>query len=116
VQGQVVTTYVCAQITRWVSDDFPGFVECRFADRFGREWAIIEKLPVLTDADLRSDSQFPQPVLIACEIVARHQDDAGREIADITTLTPWGIEATDGTTRFQLCAEQLQVAPNADLK
>src|SRR5690348_6724852 len=103
-----MTMYVRAQIVKWVSDDFPGFVECRFADRFGREWIVVEKLPILTVADLRSDSQFPQPVLIACEVVARRQDGAGREIADITTKVPWGIEAMDGTTSFQLYAEQLQ--------
>jgi hypothetical protein len=45
---------------------------------------------VLTVAHLRPDSQFPQPGLVACEIVARHQDGAGREIADITTSIPWG--------------------------
>ena len=103
--------YVRAQIVRWVSDDFPGFVECRFADRFGREWIVVEKLPVLTVADLRSDSQFPQPVLIACEVVARRQDGAGRETADVTTKAPWGIKAVDGTTSFQLYAEQLQSDP-----
>ena len=102
-----MTTYVRAQITRWVSDDFPGFVECRFADSSGREWSVIEKLPVLTDADLRSDSQFPQPAFIACEIIARGRDDAGREIAEITTLSPWAIEAMDGTTNFQVYAGQL---------
>jgi hypothetical protein len=104
-----VTAYIRAQIIRWVSDDFPGFVDCRFADASGREWSFIEKLPVVTDADLRSNSEFPQPALIACEIVAGGQDDAGRKIAEITTITPFAIEATDGTTCFQLYAEQLQV-------
>ena len=110
--GVVVTAYIRAEITRWVSDDCPGFVECRFADRFGREWVVVEKAPVLTDAGLRSDSRYPQPVLIACEVVARRQDDAGREIVDITTEIPWAIETTDGTTSFELFAEQLQSDPN----
>jgi hypothetical protein len=110
--GVVVTAYIRAEITRWVSDDCPGFVECRFADRFGREWVVVEKAPVLTGAELRSDSRYPQPVLIACEVLARRQDDAGREITDITTEIPWAIEATDGTTSFQLFAEQLQSDPN----
>jgi len=103
-----VTTYIRAEIIGCISDDFPAIVECRFTDRFGRTWAVVEKLPVLGVADLRSDSQFPQPALIACEIVARRQDDAGRDIADVTTKAPWGIEATDGTTSFQLYPEQLQ--------
>jgi hypothetical protein len=108
----VVTTYIRAEITRWVSDDFPGFVECRFADRFGRKWVVVEKAPVLTDAQLRSASRFPQPVFIACDVVARREDDAGRQIADVTTETPWAIETMDGTTRFQLYADQLQSDPN----
>jgi hypothetical protein len=103
-----VTTNIRAQFIRWVSDDFPGLVECRFTDRLGQQWLVIEKVPVLTDGDLRSDSQLPQPAFIPCEIVARGQDNAGREIADVTTIA--AIEATDGTTCFQLYVEQLQVS------
>jgi hypothetical protein len=104
----VVTTYIQAEIARWISDDFPGFVEWRFSDKFGKEWRGVDKAPVLTTLTVRSDSQFPLPVLIACEVIATRRDSAGREIADITTKTPWGIAATDGTTVFQLYAEQLQ--------
>lgn len=103
--------YIRAEIVRWISDDFPGFVECRFTDRFGKVWTIIEKVPVLTTADLRSMSAFPQPVLIAGEVVAKHRDDAGREVIEISTLTPWGLEAVDGTTSFQFLAEHLQLDP-----
>jgi hypothetical protein len=99
--------YVCAEFVRWISDDFPGFVECRFADASGREWSVIEKVPVLTDAPLRSDSEFPQPAFIACEIVSRGRDDAGRETAIVSTGAPWAIEATDGTTSFEVFAQQL---------
>ncbi|WP_143279006.1 hypothetical protein [Bradyrhizobium sp. C9] len=103
-----MTMHIRVQIIRWISDDFPGYAECRFADRFDREWTIIEKAPVLTVAHLAPDSEFPQPGLVACEIIARHQDDAGREIADVTTSIPWGTKATDGTTSFQLYTEQLR--------
>ncbi|MGJ5093457.1 hypothetical protein ACQR18_15385 [Bradyrhizobium oligotrophicum] len=102
-----MTTYIRAEITRWVSDDFPGFVECRFTDRFGTEWVMVDKSPIFTNLSLRSDSQFPQPALIACEVLAKRQDDAGREIIEITIKTPWGLETTDGTTSFQLYADQL---------
>ena len=107
----VVTTYIRAEITRLISDDFPGFVECRFADRSGADWVIVEKAPVLRGGDLRSDSRFPRPILIACEVIARRRDGAGREIVDVTTEAPWGISASDGTTSFQLYAEQLQSGP-----
>ena len=105
--------YLRAEIVRWVSDDFPGFVECRLTDASERAWSIVEKVPVVTtehlqpDRYLQPDSEFPQPVLIACEIVSRDRDDAGRETARITTSTRLGIEATDGTTSFQVFATQL---------
>ena len=99
--------YVRASITRWVDDYQPGIVECRFTDRFGREWTLIEKLPVVTDANLWPDSQFPQPAFIACEVISKGQDQAGRETAEINTEKPWGIEALDGTTSFPVFANQL---------
>ena len=108
-----MATLIRAQITGWVSDEFPGIVECRFADRFGREWSVIEKLPVVAVTELRPDSQFPQPCSIACEIVGKRKDGAGREIADVIIVAPWGLEATDGTTSFELLAEQIYVDPDA---
>lgn len=99
--------YVRAQITRWVDDHFPGFVECRLTDRLGCEWTFVEKLPVVTDENLWSDSQFPRPVFIACEIVSRGLDESGNETVEISTERPSGIEALDGTTSFQVLASQL---------
>jgi hypothetical protein len=100
--------YVRAAITRWVDDYQPGIVECRFTDRFGHEWTIVEKLPVVTtDESVWSNRQFPQPAFIACEIVSRKRDEAGNEIAEVSTEKPWAIEALDGTTKFQVLASQL---------
>lgn len=106
-----MTTYIRAEISRWVSDDFPGVVECRFTDRLGAEWVIVEKAPVLCDG-VRSSSRFPRPILIACEVIARRKDRTGREIVDITIDAPWGISASNGTSTFELFAEQLQSDPN----
>jgi hypothetical protein len=104
--------YVRTQITRWVDDHFPGIVECRFADRFGREWLFIEKLPVVGgDLSLNADSAYPQPAFIGCEVISRRYDDTGREVAEIDTDQPWGIESEDGVTRFQVFADQLTKAP-----
>jgi hypothetical protein len=103
--------YIRAIVTRWVDDHQPGFVECRFADRFGREWILVEKLPVVTDENLWSNSQFPRPAFIACEIISRGQDESGNETVEISTEKPWAIETIDGTTSFQVLAGQLtQVA------
>jgi hypothetical protein len=105
----MATCCIRAQVIRWVSDDFPGFMECTFTDRLSREWFVIEKLPVLITADIRYGSELPQAVSIPCEIVARGRDDAGREIVEVTTMAPWSIEATDGTSSFQVYADQLQI-------
>jgi hypothetical protein len=99
--------YLRAQITRWIDDDQPGIVECWFMDRFGREWSIIEKLPVVTEAALCADSQFPQPAFIGCTIISRGRDNSGLETIEIATQAPWGIEATDGAAIFQVFTHQL---------
>lgn len=97
-----------AQITRWVDDDpQPGVVECRIVDRFGREWLFIEKSAVVTAADLSSASVYPQPGVIGCTIVSRGHDESNRAIAEIDTEEPWGIESTEGVTRFHVFADQL---------
>jgi hypothetical protein len=107
-----VNTYVRANISRWVDDHQPGFIECRFTDRFDCEWIFIEKSPVITARDLRSDSLFPQPAFIACEIVSRGTDDSGREIVEISTERPWSIAALDGTAHFHVFADQLTASAN----
>jgi hypothetical protein len=99
--------YLRAQITRWIDDDQPGLIECRFMDRFGRERSIIEKLPIVTEAALRADSQFPQPAFIGCPIISRGRDDSGLETVEITAEAPQAIEATDGAAIFQLFTHQL---------
>jgi hypothetical protein len=99
--------FLRAQIVRWVRDDQPGFVDCQFKDAFGRDWSIIEKAPVVTSANVWFNRVFPQPAFVACAIVSRGLDDIGREIAEITTRTPWAIEATDGTNNFRVFLHQL---------
>ena len=94
-------------IVRWVSDDFPGIVECELADRFGKVWRFIEKLPVVTDRSLDGETTYPQPGVIACQIANFGHDETGREVVEIDTRTPWGVEAIDGTTRFRVFRDQL---------
>jgi len=46
-------------IVRFVDEYQPGIVECEFADAEGRIHKIIEKIPIVTAADLWSDSAYP---------------------------------------------------------
>jgi len=103
-------SYIRAQITKLVDrTSYPDIVECRFIDRFGHEWVVIDKLPVVTDAHLGSDSVFPQPAVIACKIVSRSSDASGRDIVEVE-LGP-EMESQDGVTRFEVFADQLTKAP-----
>ena len=99
-----------AMIIRWVDDDFPGFVECELVDRFGKAWRFIEKAAVVSRDNLTGASKYPHPTRIACQVIARGRDASGREIAEIDTEFPWGLQAVDGATRFSVFADQLFVA------
>ena len=97
-----------AKITRWVDDDpQPGIVEFKIVDRFGREWLFVDKVVSVTEANLSSDSVYPQRGLIACTIISRGHDESNYAIAEIDTGKPWGIESQEGITRFQVFADQL---------
>jgi hypothetical protein len=100
---------ITVSIVRWVDDEpQPGIVECKLTDRFGKGWTFIEKSAVVSAAALGSDSAYPQPRLIGCHLITTGLDDSGREFVVVDTELPWGIEADDGTTRFEVFADQLQ--------
>lgn len=40
-------------------------------------------------------------------VLGRGSERDGRETAIIETWTPWGLEATNGTTVFEVFAEQI---------
>jgi hypothetical protein len=94
-------------IVRWASDDFPGIVECHLIDRFGKSWRFVEKVPVVTEQSLGSDSQYPQPGVIACQVTSRGQDGAGRETAEVDTSIPWGIASVEGASHFEVFGDQV---------
>ena len=70
-------------ITRYTDDSNPGWVECKLTDASGREWAFIEKVPIVTTAPLTADTKYPQPGIIACEILERLRSADGREVIAI---------------------------------
>jgi hypothetical protein len=98
---------VSVEIMRYVDDSQPGWVEAKLRDASGRDWVFVEKVPILTEAHLGSESEYPQPGVIACEVVGSWRDGGGREVHAIDTATPWGVEAQGGVSRFEVLAEQL---------
>jgi hypothetical protein len=99
--------YVPVKIVRFVDESFPGFVECHLSDALGQQHVFVDKVPIVTAADLGPESLYPQPGVIACEMSAQWTDEQGRELRRITTETPWGVESTSGETSFVVLAEQL---------
>lgn len=94
---------ISVAITRYVSDDpQPGVVACEFSDAYGRCWDFVEKTAIVSAEYLDAQTSYPQPGILACEIVSRHWDSGGREIILIDTERPWGVESTEGNTRFEV--------------
>lgn len=100
-------TSVAIQIERFVDDYQPGIVECRLVDAQGQSHLFIEKAPIVSTEDLWSDSLYPQPGAIACEIEAEWIDDEGRNLVKINTENPWHVESTTGETHFITLASQI---------
>lgn len=95
------------QIEHFVDGHFPGFVECAFVDAYGVRHEFVEKVPVVSTSDLRSDSLYPQPGYIGCTIEEVLVDDLGRSLVRVSTDKPWSIEAEAGATRFTVFEEQI---------
>jgi hypothetical protein len=89
------------EIRRYVRADFPGWVECVLTDVHGQVWKFVEKVPVVTAEPLDATSTYPRPGVIGCEVVQ------SSEVVVIETVSPWGVEATTGETRFEVRLEQV---------
>jgi hypothetical protein len=91
-------------ITRFVDDHQPGVVECVFSDARGVSHTVIEKIPVITTEDLRSDSRYPRGGEIACTVLERFVDSRGEHVVRIDTELPWHVETVEGETVFEVPA------------
>ena len=106
-----MTYGIRVQVNCVLDDDdhsgFPGWVECEFLDAHGRKWTIVEKIPVVTTTEINDLTIFPQPGFVACTILHRSSDQNGTEILRVSTDKPWGIEASDGSTQFEISSDLL---------
>jgi len=95
------------KITSFISDDQPGFVECKFNDAWNKEYTVQDKVPVVTEKYLDANSEYPQEGVIACEIMKQWVDKDERTIFTVTTKKPWAVDTFDGLTEFDVLEEQL---------
>lgn len=102
-------------ITRYLSDDpQPGIVECEFTDARERRWVFVEKTAVVSADLLESRTAYPQPGIIACEILGQSRDSDGREVFLVDTERPWGVAAIDGSTQFQVFSTSIVESKNEE--
>jgi uncharacterized protein YodC (DUF2158 family) len=99
--------FIRMKITSFISDDQPGFVECKFYDAWNKEHTVQEKIPVVTEKYLHENSKYPQDGEIACEIIKEWKDKDERIIFTVTTEKPWEINTNEGLTEFDILEEQL---------
>jgi hypothetical protein len=95
------------KITSFISDDQPGFVECKFNDAWNKEHTVQDKVPIVTEKYLDANSDYPQDGVIACEIIKQWIDENGRKILTVSTEKPWAVDTIDGLTEFDILEEQL---------
>ena len=100
------------QILRFVDGGFPGWVECELVDAAGRRHLIIEKVPMLVSKDLDSDSEYPTPGNVRCEVLKRYQDEKGQELVQVSTARPWSIESMEGLSEFTVHAHLVTPVPS----
>jgi hypothetical protein len=94
------------QIVRFVDAHQPGVIECQFRAADGQMHSIIDKLPIFTDAVLSSDSQYPQPGAVRCQVLGQVSADGA---VRITLVEPDHVQATDGGTQFVVTEAELTV-------
>ncbi len=94
------------EISRYIDDSQPGWVECLFIDAWGNKQLFIEKAPVVSLEKLDASSDYPQSGIIACQVLEK-RDVNGREVVKIETETPCHIESTTGEVCFDVLPDQL---------
>ena len=99
---------VRVSITAFVDDDFPGWVACELTDADGVLHQFVEKVPVVSNEDLRQNSSFPRDGAIACKVNSNWIDDLGRSLSKIGTSQPWDIESKAGITDFVVHSSNIQ--------
>ena len=101
--------FVAIQIDKFVDEYQPGIVECHLTDAHGEIHFFVEKVPYVSTENLWWDSDYPRPGSIACEVVDEWVDEFGRQLARISTETPWSIASTTGSTLFIVFSAQMMM-------
>ena len=91
-------THAKIEITRFVDDAQPGWVEAVLVDAWGVRWTFVHKIHYFTDDDLDSGSDYPIQGYLECAIVGAYLDRDERLVAVIRAAD----ECTDRTYLFEV--------------
>lgn len=96
------------EISRFIDEHQPGFVECTLVDANGQCHLFVEKVPIVSKEDLWSTSSYPRSGLIECEIEEEEmKTESGLPVFRVSTEKPWGVESTTGQTQFLVKPSQV---------
>ena len=108
-------THAKIEITRFVDDAQPGWVEAVMVDAWKQKWTFVQKIHSFTDDDLDSESDYPIQGYLECAIVGSYLDRDERLVAVIRAADErrnW----TDKLSRRPLrCGSFLHFGPFAKL-
>ncbi len=90
--------HILVEIVDFVDSSQPGWVAGTFRDAEGQLHRIIDKIPLFTDANLWSDSVYPQPGIIECSVVERIPTPSGNLVR--INIEPYHYELTDEKAEF----------------
>ena len=76
-------THAKIEITRFVDDAQPGWVEAVLVDAWKQKWTFVQKIHSFTDADLDAESEYPVEAVLECKIVGGYLDRDERLVAII---------------------------------
>lgn len=101
--------FISIEITRVVDDSvFPHLVQALLVDAQGHAHWFVEKDAILSSTPI-AVNELPRQGLLACEVLLQWVDLAGRSLVRASTMKPWGVESTAGSSDFVVLAEQLKV-------
>ena len=95
--------FLKAEITAIDEDSYPGFVECKFDDAYGKRWEVFEKVPHIFTEEGFSAKKLPTVgFFIPGKVVAEYSD---KNIVNFKLNNP--IEADNRSTTFDIQIDQL---------
>jgi len=94
------------EATRWLSDDFPGFLEVVLTDAYGVRHTIHDKAPVFSTDNWSAESVYPATIWVEADIVNSRPGVVSVRLA-------WFLEDEDGCAVFDVASDTIVDANQA---